>query len=350
MAPVGVATGRAPGRVGELDALRGLAAMAVLAFHYTTFYQGQYGHVRPLPFGFPAGNYGVHLFFVISGFVIFMTLERTRTAADFVVSRFSRLFPAYWAAMATTALVVYTIGMPAQRLPLHDLALNPTMLQQFLGAEHLDGSYWTLQIELFFYVQMLAWFAVGQLRRIRWIIAGWLLLATGYAATEHLHAHFSYSLRELLVVRDIAFFAIGILFYRMHRDGPNPADAALVGACLAAIAFQQPPVLLVVALACCAIFALFLAGGLRWLARGPFLWLGGISYSLYLLHQAIGFALIHALEAAGLAPLAALAVALAVVLLLAEGLSRWVERPAMRAIRAAWRARRAPATVIAAGH
>ena len=39
-----------------------------------------------------------------------------------------------------------------------------------------------------------------------------------------------------------------------------------------------------------------------------------------------------------------------VVLLLAEGLSRWVERPAMRAIRAAWRARRAPATVIAAGH
>lgn len=334
----GGTSGRA-GRVGELDALRGLAALGVLAFHYTTFYQSQYGHAQPLPFEFAAGNYGVHLFFMISGFVIFMTLERTRTAMDFVVSRFSRLFPAYWAAIATTAAVVYTIGMPSQRLPLHELLLNPTMVQQVLGAEHLDGSYWTLQIELFFYAQMLFWFALGLLPKIRWIIAGWLVLAVAYSAFEHRQAHFSYTLRELLIVRDIALFALGILFYRMHRGGVNRTDVLLVLACLATIAYQQPPELLPVALACCAIFAMFLGGWLRWLARGPFLWLGGISYSLYLLHQAIGFALIHRLEAAGVPSLAAVATALLVVLLLAEALSRFVERPAMRAIRDAWRNR-----------
>ena len=72
-------------RVVELDALRGLAALAVVAFHYTTLYGELYGHSGPPPLSFGFGNYGVHLFFLISGFVIFMTLERTRSAMDFVV-------------------------------------------------------------------------------------------------------------------------------------------------------------------------------------------------------------------------------------------------------------------------
>jgi len=102
-------------RIVELDALRGLAALAVVAFHYTTLYGELYGHSTQPPVSFGFGNYGVHLFFLISGFVIFMTLERTRTAMDFVVSRFSRLFPAYWVAILMSAAVVYTIGMPSQR-------------------------------------------------------------------------------------------------------------------------------------------------------------------------------------------------------------------------------------------
>ena len=53
------------GRLEELDALRGLAALGVVIYHYTTFYQWQHGHLQPLGFGFPAGNYGVHLFFLI---------------------------------------------------------------------------------------------------------------------------------------------------------------------------------------------------------------------------------------------------------------------------------------------
>src|SRR5690606_6778553 len=87
-------------RLGELDALRGLAALAVVAFHYTTSYAQQVGHLQPLGFGFTPGNYGVHLFFLISGYVIFMTLEHTRDGMDFVVSRFSRLYPAYWFCIA----------------------------------------------------------------------------------------------------------------------------------------------------------------------------------------------------------------------------------------------------------
>ena len=327
-------------RVGELDALRGLAALGVVAFHYTTFYQKEHGHLQPLGFGFPAGNYGVHLFFLISGFVIFMTLERTRTAMDFVVSRFSRLFPAYWAAIAITAGVVYAIGMPQQRIAMADLAANVTMLEEVLGFEHLDGSYWTLEVELFFYAQMLFWFMSGQLKRIHWIIAAWLAMTVIYAETERHHLHFSYTLRELLILRHIPFFALGILFYRIHaRSGSPFQNLALIALSLAAIGLSMPPVYLLAGTVCCAIFALFVTGRLRWLSAVPFVFLGSISYSLYLLHQAIGFALIHRLEAAGVSSLAAVGIVVLVVLALATALTFAVERPVMRLLRDAWRRR-----------
>lgn len=327
-------------RVVELDALRGLAALAVVVYHFTAAYQQQVGHLQPLPFAFQAGNYGVHLFFLISGFVIFMTLERTRTAMDFVVSRFSRLFPAYWAAIGLTALVVYSIGLPAQRLPPQQLLLNFTMLQQILGAEHLDGSYWTLEVELFFYAQMLFWFVAGLLGRIRWIIAAWLVVAVAYGLTAQHHLHFSYTIREMLILRHIPFFALGILFYRMRtRPEERRLDGLMVLACLLAIALADPPVFLLVAVVCCAVFTLFLAGYLRWLAWRPFAFLGAISYSLYLLHQAIGFAVMHELELAGVPSLVAVFCALALVLCLATLLTWSVERPAMRGIRSWWKRR-----------
>ena len=328
--------GSASGRLVELDALRGLAALGVVAFHYTTFYQQQIGHRPPLPFGFAIGNYGVHLFFLISGFVIFMTLERTRGAMDFVVSRFSRLFPAYWAAIALTAAVVYTVGLPQQRLGLRDLALNATMLQQFLGGEHLDGSYWTLQVELFFYLQMLAWWMLGALRHVRWIVLGWLALALAYGESAQHQLHFSWALRELLIVRHIPFFALGIVFYRIHRDGARLPDLALLPCCLGVIAFEHGSTLLLVGLACCLVFMAFVRGWLRPLRAGPFVFLGTISYSLYLLHQAIGLALIHRMEAAGVPSPAAVAAAVAACVALATAVALGVERPAMQAIRTAW--------------
>lgn len=331
---------RAPGRVVELDALRGLAALAVVAFHYTTFYQQQIGHVAPLGFGFPAGNYGVHLFFLISGFVILMTLERTRSAGDFVLSRFSRLFPAYWAAILLTAAVVYSIGLPQQRLPAGDVLLNSTMLQRILGAEDLDGSYWTLEVELFFYAQMLVWFWLGLLGRIRWIVGLWLVSAFAYAQTEAHHAHFSYTVRELLILRHIPFFALGVLFYRLWtRPEAWRGDSLLIVATLAVIATSMQAPYFYAALVCTGIFALFVAGGLGWLRLRPLAFLGGISYTLYLLHQAIGFAVIHRLEHAGMpAPLAVLSTTL-LAILIAWALSRMVERPAMAWLRRRWRAR-----------
>lgn len=87
-------------RFTELDALRGIAVMLVLISHYTWAYDlnsGDY-HFEILEdhkFHFLYGAFGVQIFFVISGFVIFMTLEHTKSAAHFAVNRFARLYPTY---------------------------------------------------------------------------------------------------------------------------------------------------------------------------------------------------------------------------------------------------------------
>lgn len=331
-------------RVVELDALRGIAAVAVMAYHYTTRYAEQIGHAGGSLPSIAFGNYGVQLFFLISGFVIFMTLQRARTATDFVVSRFSRLFPAYWAAMAVTAAVVYTVGLRGQRLQVDDLLLNVTMVQDFLGAEELDGSYWTLEIELFFYAQMLLWFVLGLLGRIRWIIGGWLLLAALEGLLEKSGGYFPYAMRELLILRYIPFFALGILFQRMRtRPAEWRGDAAMIALALLAIGIGQKPALLLVAVVCCATFTAFVRGWLRFLARSPFAFIGGISYTLYLVHQAVGFVAIYRLEHAGVPAWAAVLLSMALAFALAIALHRIVEKPAMEWIREEWRVHNARA-------
>lgn len=54
-------------RILELDALRGLAALAVVLFHYTTRYDQLFGYSEPLAVNVSWGHYGVDLFFMISG-------------------------------------------------------------------------------------------------------------------------------------------------------------------------------------------------------------------------------------------------------------------------------------------
>ena len=126
-------------RILEFDALRGLAALSVVLFHYTTRYDAIFGRSGRLAAGFPWGDYGVDLFFMLSGFVILRSLDRTTFAGDFLVGRFARLYPAYWAAAAITFAVVSLCGLPGQEVGLGEAAFNATMLQRLLGARHIDG-------------------------------------------------------------------------------------------------------------------------------------------------------------------------------------------------------------------
>ena len=108
------------GRILALDSMRGLAALSVALFHYTYgFNHGDTNYV------FHKGFLGVQFFFILSGFVIFMTVNKKPNLRSFVVGRFTRLYPAYWLSVVLTFLVFkFTIFRKHQFLDLKILDLR----------------------------------------------------------------------------------------------------------------------------------------------------------------------------------------------------------------------------------
>lgn len=327
-------------RLSELDSLRGIAALLVVGFHYTFRYDQVYGHIGRIPFSVPWGNHGVQLFFAISGFVIFMTLQRTKRASDFLVSRFSRLYPAYWAAMLLTTVAVH-FGLSEQQVSLRAWVENlPMILSAFFNFPAVDGAYWTLGVELCFYGCMFALYLAGWLRCIEPILVGWIALKWLWAA--HFGGHqMSWDLGVALIQQYVPFFAIGIVCYRVRQGATSWARALdIIGFAVLTEFFLDGAELGIVACIVTGIFLLFTTGRAGWLSWRPLTALGTISYTLYLLHENIGWTVIHNLEAHGSGEAIAITVALVTALSLAYLLTTFVERPAMDWIRATYRNRK----------
>jgi peptidoglycan/LPS O-acetylase OafA/YrhL len=137
------------GRLEELDVLRGVAALCVVLSHYTSYCARYFGAG---PFGVYLGTiygfYAVELFFMISGFVIYFTLERSVTWKDFAFSRATRLYPAYWTALTLMVVLDHVVfGKPFWA---GGYIVNLTMLQEFIGFPNLDIVFWSLTVEIAF--------------------------------------------------------------------------------------------------------------------------------------------------------------------------------------------------------
>lgn len=339
--------GRGEERIVGLDSLRGLAALSVAVFHYSFYFDMKLPGHPPGPFQFTLGYYGVNLFFMISGFVIMMTLVNTRKPMDFLVSRFSRLFPAYWAAMILTTLAMRLAGLETLAIGPVETVFNATMLQGFAGIPSVDDSYWTLQIELGFYALMFLLHWARQLERVNIFLAAMLgLFLAEQVFPGRLPAIIpAYGiLREILILTHFPLFAMGIALYRLSvRPGAGwrrAGDLAVLLAGLALIKMQVPWDSFALHLLFAG--ALFLAGRKpsTFLSWRPLVALGTLSYSFYLIHQFVGYAVIHAGYALGVGRTLSIPAALAACLALAAALHHGVEKPALRAIRSRWAGRR----------
>ncbi len=336
--------GSASQRLLEVDSLRGVAAVLVMLFHYTTRYNELYTHVSAPAFTLPWGHYGVNLFFIISGFVIFMTLERTRRPMDFVVSRFSRLFPAYWVAVAVTFLVTSWAALPGKVVETHDAVLNFLMIHGLFRIPHVDAVYWTLEVELLFYAYMLLLFRLRWLSRIHGLLILWLGLRWVYFIVDtKLGISLPFLFYRLAILAYIPFFAIGIsVFLGVRHPGEyDRRNAVVIGLALLTLGVAESLTLLVVAVLGASAMWLAATGRLKILRTPALVWLGLISYTLYLLHENVGWSVILVLERAGVPANAAIAGAIVIAVGAASLLTVLVERPAMRAIRSHYKAYRA---------
>ncbi len=331
------------GRLLEVDALRGVAALAVVLFHYTTRFDQLYGASPAPTVSFPNGHYGVNLFFIISGFVIFMTLDKTSRPLDFVVSRFSRLFPAYWVAVVLTFLITHQLGLPGKLVGVDTALVNLTMIHGLLGFAHVDGVYWTLEVELLFYAGMLLLFRLGRLHQIhRFLLLMLALRLTNTLLEWRFGFGIPWTIYRLTILRYIPWFALGIAIYlvSVHRAGSSWREPAIIaGSALLTLALGDSLALAGLAVILSGLVYLAANGRLTWLRHWPFVWLGTISYPLYLLHENIGWSVLLQLRALGVATDAGILITIALSLALASALTFSVEQPAMRWIRDRYRRR-----------
>jgi peptidoglycan/LPS O-acetylase OafA/YrhL len=320
-----------------LDALRGIGALCVLTFHYSTRFHELFPQASHVPFSFPGGNYRVLLFFAISGFAIFFTLDRIRTVADFVVNRFARLYPAYLVAMLLTLSIEYVAHATQLLIGPVDILANFTMLQGFAFIPEVDGAYWTLTVEIAFYFCMVAMWKFVGIRRLEPILALWLAVRWLYWLWPDMPER----IVMLLVLRYTPFFMIGMLAYRVW-SGQRTLRQQIPYAALALLSIATIETWDVTIVGCVlvAVFVALIHGQLRFLSLRPLVWLGGISYSFYLIHQHVGFVVMLEFAKAGYSPWIGFAAAFLLALTLGTVINRIVERPAGEAIIAWWKRRR----------
>ncbi|MBU6267124.1 MAG: acyltransferase [Sphingomonadales bacterium] len=333
---------RPASRLAELDALRGIAALMVVLFHYTFRSTHVLPGAVPIAHGLNWGHFGVQLFFAISGFVILMTLERTHATADFLVSRFARLYPAYWFAVILTTLGVTALGAGQLAQPPAIVAANLTMLHGFLYLPAVDGAYWSLTVELAFYACMATLWRARQLHRIESILLGWIALKFLWWLVPALPSRVGIA----LVQQYVPFFALGMCAYRVRqrvRTWAQQAPVLVLGFAAVALCDDLPHALVFAVLA--GLFAALVAGKLKPLSHPVLLWLGAMSYPVYLIHENLGYALIARLESVGIAPAPALVAALIAAYATAHLLHQCIEQPALHSIRAWWRHRPATAAM-----
>ncbi|QKW34597.1 acyltransferase [Actinomadura sp. NAK00032] len=323
-------------RLRELDLLRFAAALAVVLYHFTGF-GGAGPWPEPSAAVFPGlgdvtrfGYLGVDLFFVISGFVILMSAWG-RGPGEFGVSRLVRLMPAYWVSVLLGA-VVYAVfrqghGVPGLVLP------NLTMLQGGLGLRNVDAVYWTLWVELHFYVLIAVLASIGITYRSCLVFMAAWLFAGVYAdeADNDL-------LQVMLIPTWSCYFIAGMALYMIHRFGPTlllwgyVAVTYLIalhwGAWRAEHVFRGANEIVVSAVitGIFAVMILVATRRLRWLRWSRLTVLGALTYPLYLVHSQLALPLLDALYP-DLGKWPALCVVVAASLLSAYAVHRLVERP-----------------------
>jgi peptidoglycan/LPS O-acetylase OafA/YrhL len=345
-------------QVLAIDLLRFIAAMLVVTYHFGTMATRAPDIRMPafvdrslLPTGLSPltdfGWVGVEIFFVISGYVIAISAQRS-TAMDFLRRRYLRLAPAAWVcATITFTLLLIATGFSRQALLaewLRTVALWTT------GAT-IDPSYWTISIEITFYAIVATQLRGGdRTRRLNMlaIVIGFVsttfALLVQFGVTDPQPAYYW----QLLLVQHGCFFSLGMMVRTSQTQGWSRRRVAfcslqtLVGLMeiqthtpirAVDLAGQfSPQILVFLTAVTILIIAPMLQSALATprTARATVL-LGKTTYPLYLIHQTAGTILIGTLLNLGVSGLNAILLSGSAAIGVAMLIAAYVE-PAVRAL------------------
>jgi peptidoglycan/LPS O-acetylase OafA/YrhL len=288
-------------RYEELDALRGITALMVVFFHFTMG-KDAYNTI------FKLGTTGVDLFFIISGFVIFMSLQKITNSREFIINRVSRLYPTYWAVVIFTSVLLTVNALIKGNFDIKERLINSvgnlTMFQFYLRIPNLDGPYWTMIVEMIFYIAILFLYQYKLLKHLNMISITLCLIMVVLT-----HYFYDITLVKILVkgiplLPFIPLFFAGIVFYKIYTtEAKQYANYSLVFMCfLSALAlfpyagqscnFITYPEYCGMLILFFTLFILFVNHKLAFIVNKTTLFLGRISFALYLIHQCLSLSFI----------------------------------------------------------
>jgi len=317
-------------RLSSLDGLRGILAVYILLGHTMPFVPAT-PWISWLAQSASHGRAAVDVFFILSGMVIFRSLRRWRgeppsraVALAFLRARAARLFPVYLVALMAACAALF-LGDPYALLPaltrpdardivaagwppqaMAHIAAHLVMAQGILPPALLPdaefsilGPAWSLSTEWQFYLCLAATLVLWRPRPAP-LVAALLAASIAGRALEFLPAAWQFG--RAFLPQEAAYFALGIASDGLARQEAKsgPLFAAAMTGCLVFAAsdggLAKAGAPLVWAVCLTSLWPGNLVGRLtrRLLCLPPLLWLGAISYPLYLIHAPIQRALMLA--------------------------------------------------------
>ncbi|MBK6983669.1 MAG: acyltransferase [Bacteroidetes bacterium] len=236
---------------------------------------------------------------MISGFVILMSLNKVKNSKAFIVNRISRLYPTYWACVTFTFLLILITKMGM--LNGGDIVkyiANLTMFQFYFRIKNIDGPYWTMIIEMLFYLGMVLLFHFKFLKYLNHIGICLLILLGLTALFDSQFLLIEKIMWWLPILEYVPLFLAGTVFYKIYLNKDHFfKNYSIIILCMICqillfkygrsktyIDNTEYAMMLVLYFS---LFTMFVFGKLNFLVSNVTLFFGKISYALYLVHQYI---------------------------------------------------------------
>lgn len=333
-----------------LDLFRFMAILMVMFYHYFSRWTIGDDAVDLYPYSnkynfFLWGRMGVQFFFIISGFVIYMTLERASSLIDFAKKRLVRLWPSMLLLSTITFLVFTLFDSASIFVDSHrvgNLIYSWTFLGKSLntlGLTYIDGSYWSLWVEIQFYIfSALIYFILQRFGKLA--IFPFLLFAMAILASllKPIMVNFNEVFNLFLYFN---FFVMGVVFKELFRSSkPWSMKCLHWHAILLALLllewfyFSDDGISKVLdGLFVGAFYVFIFFAHRQWASQHPLfsilVYLGEASYLSYLMHQNMGVLLINKIGYSGpldfLVPIGVMAL----MFFLSAILYKYFEKPVM---------------------
>lgn len=286
-------------RLYQLDSLRGICAIMVVVYHYFYRYDSIYGYEDIHVMWSYIGQFGVYMFFIISGFVINKSVNSKSNCLLFLKSRIYRIYPTYWFCLAMTFMVITYFGLAGREVSISEASLNILMFHHIFNVNNVDGVYWSLQAELAFYLICTISYMFKRIS-LSYILI-FVISATTLSKFFHsaLYSHFLLFKLEYLPV-----FLIGVVLADKKTSIKERIFIKFFSIFTIWILFGIKTALLLVCLSI--IFQVIIRTDTHLINNKYLLFIGTISYPLYLIHQNIGYVIINELRSIGVSSLAAI--------------------------------------------